>query len=281
MPKVRSADGLGIHYEVHDYTDPWIKPPTLILQHGFGRTARYWYHMIPHLARQCRVVCPTLRGLGESDGELDLERGLTLENYMADLNAVLDDVGADSAHYVGESIGGILGYALAALHPARVKSLTVMAAPLFIPPAVQQAFAFGHASWADAILEMGTYEWCRRANGETRFPPGADARLVDWYAAESAKNRKEVMAALARFACAADITGLLEHVEAPVLGLYPSAGSKVASDDQLAIIRAKVRNLSIIHLPTPYHMVWVLYPGVCAGHIRHFIATREGVACPD
>lgn len=280
MPKVKSQDGVSVHYEIHDYTDPWLHPPTLILQHGFGRTARYWYHMIPYLARQCRVVCPTLRGLGKSDSDFDMERGLTLDNYLADLNAIVDDLGVESVHYAGESIGGILGFAFAARHPVRVRSLTTLTAPLFITQEVQKAFAFGHPSWAEAITTLGVYEWCKKANSATRFPAGADARLVDWYASESGMNRVEAMAGMARFASKANVTDLLEHIQAPVLGLYPTGG-KLTTNEQVDTIKAKIRDFRIIHLPTPYHMVWVLYPSVCAKHIGHFIATQEGIACPE
>ncbi len=37
MPAVKAQDGVCLHYELHDYTDPWKNAPVLILQHGFGR----------------------------------------------------------------------------------------------------------------------------------------------------------------------------------------------------------------------------------------------------
>lgn len=280
MPRVTSMDGVSVAYEIHDFTDPWSDAPTLILQHGFSRSARYWYHMIPHLARNFRVVCPTLRGLGESGSDFDLDRGLTLENYLADLNAIVDDLGVSSVHYSGESIGGILGYAFAARFPSRVRTLCALAAPLYITEEVKKAFAFGYSSWDEAIMQLGSYEWSKKANSATRFPPGTNPRLVDWYAAEAGKNRPEAMAAMARFAAGANVTSLLERIEAPVLGLYPTTG-QVTTNQQVETLKQKIRDFRIVHLPTTYHMVWVLYPAVCARHIAHFIATHEGVACVE
>ena len=123
MAKVKTRDGATISYEVHDYTDPWAKAPVLLLQHGFGRTARFWYNMIPTLSRHYKVVCPTFRGLGDSAAGVDLENGITLDNYLADLNAIIDDLGETAVHYAGESLGGVVGFAFAALHPARVRTL--------------------------------------------------------------------------------------------------------------------------------------------------------------
>ena len=278
--KVKSSDGASVVYEVHDYTDPWTTPPTLILQHGFGRTARFWYSMIPTLSRHYRVVCPTFRGLGESVDNVDLKHGLTLENYLADLNAIIDDLGVASVHYAGESLGGVVGFAFAALHPARVRTLCTLSSPLFINPAVEKTFSFGYASWEEALEKLGSYEWGKKANAATRFPPGTDPRMVDWYASETGKNRVEALQGMVRFAMGANVTPLLERIEAPVLGLYPNAGT-VATSEQTQVLRERIRNIQIIHLPTTYHMTWVLYPGACARHILHFIAAHDGIACCD
>lgn len=280
MPTVKARDGATLAYEVHDYTDPWTTPPTLLLQHGFGRTARFWYNMIPTLSRHYRVVCPTFRGLGDSATGVDLKTGLALDNYLADLDTIIADLGVPAVHYVGESLGGVIGFAFAATYPARVRTLCVMSAPLYIKASVEEAFAFGHGSWERALEKMGSYEWGKRANGATRFPPGTDARVLDWYASETGKNRVEALQAMVRFAMGANVTPLLEKIEAPVLGLYPTAGT-VATAEQTQVLKEKIRNIQIVHLPTTYHMTWMLYPGVCARHILHFIAAHDGIACCD
>jgi 3-oxoadipate enol-lactonase len=279
MPFATSRDGVRVHYEVHDFTDPWDAAPVLLLQHGFGRTGVYWYHMVPYLARHYRVLCPTLRGFGQSEAG-DLQQGLNLENCLADLEAVIEDAGVESVHFAGESLGGMLGMALAALHPRRVRTLSLMTAPLFIREEVQQTFAFGHASWADAIEQEGVYEWAKKANSATRFPPGANPQLIDWYAREAGRNRMDAMVALVKFASSANVSPLLDRIRCPVLGLYPQA-SAVATDQQQEALRNGIRDIRIVHLPTAFHMVWVLYPGVCARHIAHFVAGQEGRACVE
>lgn len=279
MPLVKSKDGVRVHYEVHDFTDPWVDSPVLLLQHGFGRTASYWYNFTPYLSRHYKVVVPTMRGFGESD-DFDLDSGLNLENCLADLDAIIADVGVDSVHYVGESIGGILGIAFAAQYPQRVRTLSLMTAPLYIDEQVQKTFAFGHASWEEALEKEGVYEWAKKANSATRFPPGTNADLIDWYASEAGKNKLASMKALVRFAIKANVTPFLDKIRAPVLGLYPAAG-KVATDEQQLVIKKGIRNIKVVHLPTSFHMVWVLYPSVCARHVLHFIAEHEGRAIVD
>ena len=95
MPTVTSHDGIPLFYEIHDYTDPWKNAPTLILQHGFGRSGRFWYNMIPYLSRFYKVLCPTLRGLGTHYDMPNPDQSITAENYIKDLITILDHLGLD------------------------------------------------------------------------------------------------------------------------------------------------------------------------------------------
>ena len=132
MPDLQRADTLSIHYRVDDFTGPWADAPILLLQHGNGRSGRFWYRWVPLLARHFRIVRPDIRGLGDSTRPADLEASLTLDNLVSDLVALLDHLGADRVHYCGESMGGILRLALAALHLERVASLALVSTPVLI-----------------------------------------------------------------------------------------------------------------------------------------------------
>jgi 3-oxoadipate enol-lactonase len=279
MPFVNAHDGVRLHYDLHDYTDPWKRAPVLILQHGFSRSSRFWYNMIPYLSRFYRVVTPDLRGLGESSRDFDLDTAITVENYLADLVSIAGAVGAETFHYAGESLGGIIGLALAAAHPDRVRTLSLLAAPLTISPWTQQTFAFGHASWQDAMRTMGASGWAAAANGATRFPAGTDPGLLDWYAAECGKSDVNVMIAMSRLASRVDAAPVLDKIRAPVLGLYP-AGGRITSDDERTL-REKVPQIRIMHLPIQAHMVWTLAPATCADAIQHFMALHDGIVCHE
>ena len=63
---------------------------------------------------------------------IDLDGDIKLDALTDDLLAVLDHAGADRVHYCGESMGGILGLTLAALHPKRIASLALVSTPVFI-----------------------------------------------------------------------------------------------------------------------------------------------------
>lgn len=280
MGMVKSVDGVDLYCEVHDYTDPWKKAPVLILQHGFGRSSRFWYSMVPYLARFYKVVCPNLRGLGKSSSDFDLDTGITVENYISDLVAIIDSTGEATVHYAGESLGGILGMVLAAQHPDRIRTLSLLAAPLVINEMTQKNFAFGHPSWQDALKQLGSQGWSNAANAGHRFPPDADPELTRWFAEEMGANKVEVMIAMSRLAAKVDAKPFLNRIEAPVLGLYPKGGS-IVSNDQEEYLKANVRNLRVVHMPTRYHMVQTLAPATCAQHILFFAANHDGIPCRE
>ncbi|MBI2199645.1 MAG: alpha/beta hydrolase [Candidatus Rokubacteria bacterium] len=281
MPTVASHDGIPLYYELHDYTDPWKNAPTLILQHGFGRSGRFWYNMIPYLARFYKVLCPTLRGLGEHYDMKDPEARITAENYIRDLVTILDYLGLDRVHYAGESLGGIIGMYFAGMHPERVRTLSLFAAPLIISAETRKTFTVGYPTWQDALQALGVRGWSNAVNTVTRFPPGTHPGMLEWFSNEMSKSRLEVVLQMSRLAAQVNPTPVLGNIQAPVLGLYPSQGGALTSNEQFDILKRNIKNLRLIHLDTQYHMVHALEPANCARHVLYFCSEYDGTPCRE
>jgi len=81
MPLLGRTGQPTLHYTLDDYTDPWRNAPYLILQHGYGRTGRFWYSWVPYLSRFYKVVRPDLRGHGESPVDFDPATDSTAGHY--------------------------------------------------------------------------------------------------------------------------------------------------------------------------------------------------------
>jgi 3-oxoadipate enol-lactonase len=276
MPYVERPGKPRLHYTVDDHTDSWRNAPYLVLQHGNGRSGRFWYRWIPYLSRYYKVVRPDLRGLGQSGKEFDLDRDMTPEALVEDQIAVIDALGADSVHFCGESMGGILGIALASIHPQRVRTLTLVATPVFISDRMKETYSLGHGSRIDAMKQMGIRAWIDATNRSTRFPPDTPQGMFDWYADEFVKSDPQVQLSMARLVNQANAAQWLPGVRAPVLGLYPSAG-QITSSEQEQMLTAALPGMRIVHLPTSYHMVHMIHPATCAGHVLHFVAAHDGV----
>ena len=274
MPFLERANRPTLHYQIDDYTDPWRDAPVLVLQHGYARSSRFWYAWVLHLAREYTVLRIDLRGHGESLRDFDPATGSTLDAYVGDLCDVLDHLGAGAVHYCGESFGGILGMVLAAREPQRVRTLTLVASPVY--QNANAAYAAGFPTREEALRTLGACKWAEAIYGASDFfPPGTDPRLREWYVGEIAKNDVEVLCGLYGLVKHASAQEFLPRIEAPVLGLYPTAGP-LTSSEQEALLRAGIRDLRLIHMPTSSHAVLTVAPDECAARLLEFLRECDG-----
>jgi pimeloyl-ACP methyl ester carboxylesterase len=118
MPKI-NRDGVEIYYEVHG------GGPPLLLTHGYSSTSEMWKGQIAALSKHYKLVVWDMRGHGRSDYPDDASaysEALT----VADMSALLDEVGADRAIVGGLSLGGYMSLAFYRAHPARVRALLII-----------------------------------------------------------------------------------------------------------------------------------------------------------
>lgn len=272
MPFIRRPGKPTLHYRIDDFTDPWTKPETIVLQHGYARSSRFWYGWIPHLARHYKVVRMDLRGHGGSPLDFDPATECTLEGYVGDVAALLDQLELGAVHYCGESFGGIIGMVLAADEPRRVKTLTLVAAPVY--QNASAAFAAGFPTRQEALRTLGAPKWAQAIYGAPGFfPPHTDQRLRDWYVGEIGKCDVEMLCGLYALVSQANASDYLPRISAPVLGLYPTSGS-LTSAEQEALLHAGIGDFRMIHLPTSSHAILTLEPETCARHLLGFIEQR-------
>jgi pimeloyl-ACP methyl ester carboxylesterase len=99
--------------------------PPLIFIHGLSGCWQNWLENIPYFARQHRVIAVDLPGFGES--EMPAEE-ISIKGYAGTIDALMTELGIDSAQIVGNSMGGFIGAELAIWHPARVERLVLVAA---------------------------------------------------------------------------------------------------------------------------------------------------------
>jgi pimeloyl-ACP methyl ester carboxylesterase len=88
----------------------------MVCVHGFTGTWRAWELVLPMLEREHDVLAPTLAGHA---GGPPLDGEVTTERVVDALEAAMDGAGIDTAHLVGNSLGGFLALQLAARGRAR------------------------------------------------------------------------------------------------------------------------------------------------------------------
>ena len=102
--------------------------PTVVLLHGFPEFSESWRDVMHRLADAgFHAIAPDLRGYGESDKP---ERGYDLDTLARDVAGLIERVTPRArAHLVGHDWGGAIAYHVAAMHPERVQTLSVVNAP--------------------------------------------------------------------------------------------------------------------------------------------------------
>lgn len=108
-----------LHYEQHG--DP--SAPTVLFLGSLGSDLSMWQSQIDALSSTWHVVAVDHRGHGSSPTP---PGPYTMSALGADILALLDSLDVQSMHYVGLSLGGAVGQWLAANHPERVDSLTLL-----------------------------------------------------------------------------------------------------------------------------------------------------------
>ena len=106
--------GRRVHYRVagSERDDaPWV-----VLSHGVCADLASWDAVVEHLAAGYRLLRYDLLGHGESDKP---PGPYSMDDYVAELAALLDEEGVDRAHLVGFSFGGMVAGLLAARIPPR------------------------------------------------------------------------------------------------------------------------------------------------------------------
>lgn len=151
-----TANGIGINLEQGG------EGPPLLLLHGYPQTHLIWHQVAPRLAQHFRVICPDLRGYGDSEKPAsDPEHAAYSKRVMAqDMVDLMKELGFEQFSVTGHDRGARVAHRMALDHPATVQKLCVMdIAPTFhMFNHTDQAFASGYYHWFFLIQPDGLPE---------------------------------------------------------------------------------------------------------------------------
>ena len=146
--------------------------PAVCLAHSLSSDSGIWAEQVPPLlAAGWRVLRIDMRGHGGSEPGTG---ACSLADLAADVVAVLDFLGIERIHFVGLSIGGMIGQQLALDHAARLHSLMLTGtSPKAVPGPPEM--------WPQRFAAI-------RAAGSVA--PIADATMTRWFT-EAFRPRRE------------------------------------------------------------------------------------------
>jgi pimeloyl-ACP methyl ester carboxylesterase len=111
--KVKCLSPAGFHHMAYvEWGDP-ANPRVLVCVHGLTRCGRDFDFLAQSLAGEYRVVCPDVVGRGMSDWLRD-PLLYAIPQYAADMTTLIARLNVESVDWLGTSMGGMIGMALAA-----------------------------------------------------------------------------------------------------------------------------------------------------------------------
>ncbi len=121
---VQCASPRGLHRLAYvEWGDPRNRD-VLVCVHGLTRTGRDFDALARALSIQFRVVCPDIAGRGDSD-RLPDPALYAIPQYVADMVTLIARLDVESVRWVGTSMGGLIGMALAAQAGSPVRRLVL------------------------------------------------------------------------------------------------------------------------------------------------------------
>lgn len=169
---------------------------TVIAWHGLARTGRDMDDIAAHLSQRYRVICPDTLGRGLSQWAQDPDAEYCLAFYAKLAVSLVNQLGLDTFHWLGTSMGGAIG-TVAAAGPlrGRVRRLVLNDnGPSLAAPAIERIRSYaGHPAAFDTVTELEAYfrqvyrpygwlsdeQWRRLTETSTRRLP--DGRVTPHY----------------------------------------------------------------------------------------------------
>jgi pimeloyl-ACP methyl ester carboxylesterase len=201
---VLCASPAGLHRIAYrEWGDPRNRD-VLVCVHGLTRSGRDFDELARALRAQFRIVCPDVAGRGESDRLAD-PRLYAVAQYVADMVTLIARLDIEAVDWLGTSMGGLVGMALAAQPGNPIRKLVLNdAAPVVAKAALERLAAYvgqqlrfatldeaekyvrtisaPFGPHSDAQWRFLTESWVRRAE-DGGWRPHYDTRIVETFRA--------------------------------------------------------------------------------------------------
>jgi 3-oxoadipate enol-lactonase len=236
------TNGIQINYAVEGQ-GPWV-----VMSHSLACNLSMWDEQAAALARRYKVLRYDLRGHGASDAP---PGDYTFEMLAYDVHGLLEELEIESCHWVGLSIGGMIGQTFALKFPGVFKSMVLADTTSRNPPEAR-------AMW-DARI---------RTAREKGMEVLVEATLGRWFTEPFRKSRPDMMARMSAMirstpvagyagCCAAiptlNLTDKLKAVDCPTLVIVgeqdPGAPPEVAR-----AIHAAIPGSELVEIPSAAHI---------------------------
>ena len=258
--------------------DPGL--PEVVLIHGLGGASlTEWYEVGPLLAEHFHLTIVENRNHGLSPR---FTQRYDVADVADDVAAAMEELGLETAHVVGYSMGGTVAQSLAHRHPDRVDQLVLIGTFSFHPPLWRWSRVLGAIvtrAW-ERLTGTGTPEVRTGYLLATGAVEGRHARFM-WEETHRRDPEAGAAASLALFRF--DSREWISEVDDPTLVIVPARDQLVPVAWQLDLA-ARLPNARVLEIPGALHEVVWTHPSEVAAAIAEFLDRRahtDGSDEPD
>jgi 3-oxoadipate enol-lactonase len=243
--------------------------PVVCLAHCLSADSGVWAEQVPRLLEVgWRVLAIDMRGHGGSDVG---PAGVTISGYADDVAAVLDTLGIPQVHFVGLSIGGMIGQVFALEHAARVSSLMLTGTSAQAVPGGQAMWdarfaAIARAGSLDPIADDTMRRWFTASFGNV----ARIRQIRDTVAATSPDGYRAGAEAIIAF----DVLDRLGQVRAPTLVICGDEDPGTPPEGNRAIA-ARIAGARYVEIAHARHLPMVQHPREYAAILLEWLAQHR------
>jgi len=259
------ANGIDVNYTLDGLADA----PVVTLSHSLATDMSMWDPQMDALRARYRVLRYETRGHGATDAPA---AAYTLEQLAADAQSLLQALGIARTHWIGLSMGGMIGQTLALGHPELFASLSLCDTSSRIP-------AEARPLWADRIKTAETQG----------MEPLVEPTLARWLTAPFRERRRDVVDKVATMirstppqgyagCChaisALDLTDRISAIAIPTLIVVgeEDQGTPVAASQ---VMNERIKGSKLVIIPSAAHLSNLEQPQVFTDALTGFLVRNS------
>jgi pimeloyl-ACP methyl ester carboxylesterase len=235
-----------------------------------------WRHLYRELSRDHAFIRYDARGNGLSDREV---QDVTFENFVGDLETVVDAAGIDRFAVLGISQGCVVAIAYAVRHPERVSHRVLLGG--YAVGWKKRARTEAEKEAGEAMLTLMRVGWGQenpafRQLFTSQFIPGGTKEQADWFnelqrISTSPANAARNLSANGE----TDVTSLLSQVKVPTLVMHARQDARVPFEAGRRMA-AGIPGARFVPLETQNHLILESEPAFARflEELRSFVATQ-------